>query len=233
MARPSASAVGSTVSAASPPEGPPGHRDRPVHTDADGGGLDPRRVRLLVERHPVVDEREALSRSIILFELDRLDRPGDEDSGPTHLTASAIVVGDRGVVLHLHRRLHKWLQPGGHLEPGEPPERAVIRECVEETGLRVAHPSGGPCLVHVDVHRAARGHVHLDLRYLVTAPDDDPAPAPGESQDVAWFSWAEAERLADDALAGALQSARRLIGAHGSTAGRGCEETPWPNRSTR
>ena len=212
--------------------GPPGHRDPPAYVDPDDGGLDPRRVRLLVEGHPVVDEREALSRSIILSELDRLDQPGDEDSDPTHLTASGIVVGDRGVVLHLHRRLHKWLQPGGHLEPGEPPEATVIRECVEETGLRVAHPSGGPCLVHVDVHRAAQGHVHLDLRYLVTAPDDDPAPAPGESQDVAWFSWAEAQHLADDALAGALRSARRLIGVHGPTTGRGCEERPWPNRST-
>jgi hypothetical protein len=64
----------------------------------------------------------------------------------------------------------------------------------------------------VDVHRASKNHVHLDLRYLVGAPDADPAPAPGESQDVAWFSWDEAGALADEALAGALISARRLNG---------------------
>jgi 8-oxo-dGTP pyrophosphatase MutT (NUDIX family) len=92
----------------------------------------------------------------------------------------------------------------------------MVRECMEETGLAVTHPSGGPCLVHLDAHQAARGHVHLDLRYLVHAPPDDPAPAPGESPDVAWFTWSEAAGLADEALTGALRSARRLIDAHGA-----------------
>lgn len=157
----------------------------------------------------------------MLAELERLDRPFDQTAGLTHVTASAIVVGDRGIVLHRHRRLHRWLQPGGHLEPGEAPEEAVIRECVEETGLAVAHSAEGPTMVHVDVHQAARGHVHLDLRYLVWAPDEDPAPAPGESQDVAWFSWEDAADIADEALVGALRSARRLIEeSRSQTAGR-------------
>jgi len=147
----------------------------------------------------------------MLGELDRLERPFDEHAEPTHVTASAIVVGARGVILHRHRRLHRWLQPGGHVDPGETPEEAVLRECREETGLSVAHPAGGPVLVHVDVHPAAGGHVHLDLRYLVWAPDENPAPAPGESQAVAWFSWDDAVALSDEALEGALRSARRLI----------------------
>jgi 8-oxo-dGTP pyrophosphatase MutT (NUDIX family) len=102
------------------------------------------------------------------------------------------------------------LQPGGHIDPGELPEEAVIRECAEETGLEVSHLPTGAELLHVDVHRAAAGHVHLDLRYLVQAADADPAPAPGESQEVAWFAWPEAEDMADEALAGALVAARRL-----------------------
>jgi 8-oxo-dGTP pyrophosphatase MutT (NUDIX family) len=81
---------------------------------------------------------------------------------------------------------------------------------VEETGLPVSHPSDGPTLAHLDVHTAARGHVHLDLRYLLWAPDLPPAPGPDESQEVAWFSWEAALAIADDALAGGLKSARRL-----------------------
>jgi 8-oxo-dGTP pyrophosphatase MutT (NUDIX family) len=161
--------------------------------------------------HLAGDEREAQSLETIHIELDRLDRPFDRDAELTHVTASAIVVGDRGVVLHLHRRLHRWLQPGGHIDPGETPTEAVIRECLEETGLAVLHPSAGPTLIHVDVHAAAEGHVHLDLRYLVWAPDEEPAPGPGESQDVAWFSWDDATELADEPLVGALRSARRLV----------------------
>ena len=63
--------------------------------------------------------------------------------------------------------------------PGETPAQAAIRECVEETGLAVAHPASGPMLIHVDVHQAAEDHVHLDLRYLVWAPDEEPVARPG------------------------------------------------------
>ena len=101
------------------------------------------------------------------------------------------------------------------MEPGEAPEEAVIRECIEETGLAVAHPPEGPSLVHVDVHPAANGHTHLDLRYVLSAPDADPSPGPGESQEVAWFTWEDAGVIADEALAGALASARSLIKARG------------------
>jgi 8-oxo-dGTP pyrophosphatase MutT (NUDIX family) len=159
--------------------------------------------------------------AIMVAELGRLERPFDEDADLTHVTASAVVVGPRGVVLHRHRRLHRWMQPGGHIDPGEAPEDAVVRECVEETGLKVSHPPSGPELVHVDVHPAAAGHVHLDLRYLLRADDADPSPGPGESPEVAWFSWPDAEDMADEALVGALVAARRLTGDSDGVEGGG------------
>jgi 8-oxo-dGTP pyrophosphatase MutT (NUDIX family) len=165
-------------------------------------------VRAALLGHLPGDPREESARARVLRELDRLERPFDQHADPTHVTVSAIVVGPRGVVLHRHRRLHRWLQPGGHVEAGELPEEAVLREVREETGLGVAHRAGSPCLVHVDVHEAADEHVHLDLRYLVDAEDREPRPAPGESPDVAWFSWDEASAIADEALVGALRSAR-------------------------
>jgi 8-oxo-dGTP pyrophosphatase MutT (NUDIX family) len=94
------------------------------------------------------------------------------------------------------------------------------RESEEETGLALDHPTGGPVLLHLDVHEAADAHMHLDIRFLLLGPDEDPAPPPDESQDVAWFSWNKARALSDEALAGALQSARRLIDT-------GTVEVPW------
>lgn len=161
----------------------------------------------LIQRDPI-DEREAVSLSRFLQELERLDHPFDEVADPIHVTGSAIVVGVRGVVLHKHKRLGLWLQPGGHLEAGEAPWEAAAREATEETGLAVRHPGGGPRLVHVDVHPGPRGHTHLDLRYLVEADDLDPCPPPEESQDVRWFTWAEAIALADPGLVGALHALR-------------------------
>ena len=96
----------------------------------------------------------------------------------------------------------------GHLDPGEAPSDAALRESQEETGLELTHPVGGPRLIHVDVHDAAHGHTHLDLRYLLVAPDRDPAPLPGESPEARWFGWDEADAVADEALVGALRAAR-------------------------
>jgi 8-oxo-dGTP pyrophosphatase MutT (NUDIX family) len=172
------------------------------------GAIDAARRAVLA--HVPTGEREAESAGRLVAALERLPRPFDRDAGPEHVTGSAVVVGTRGTVLHRHRRLHRWLQPGGHLEPGEQPWEAALREAEEETGLRLTHPGDGPLLIHLDVHQAADGHTHLDLRYLLVGEDDDPTPQAGESPDVRWFSWEEALAVADDALVGALAAGRRL-----------------------
>jgi 8-oxo-dGTP pyrophosphatase MutT (NUDIX family) len=154
------------------------------------------------------DARETAARRRLIGELERLARPFERDADPTHITGSAIVTGARGVVLHRHKLLGLWLQPGGHVDPGETPWEAALREAAEETGLDVRFADSGPALVHVDVHLAPHGHTHLDLRYLLVAPDTDPRPPAGESQEVAWFGWEEAIALADPGLVGALKRLR-------------------------
>jgi 8-oxo-dGTP pyrophosphatase MutT (NUDIX family) len=148
--------------------------------------------------------REEASRARILEELARLPHPFDRHASPVHVTGSGILVGPRGVLLHRHKLLGRWMQPGGHLDAGESPWEAAVRETAEETGLDPRHPAPGPELVHLDVHPAADGHTHLDLRYLLVSSDADPSPPPGESQQAGWFALDEAERIADDALLGAL-----------------------------
>jgi len=165
-------------------------------------------VRRAVQSHVPARDREQRARARVLERLDHLARPFDEEAGPCHVTASAVVVGPRGTVLHLHKRLGKWMQPGGHVDPGEAPWEAALREAGEETGLAVHHPAEGPRLIHVDVHEAAKGHEHLDLRYLLVAADAEPHPGVGESPQVRWFSWDEATQRADVALRGAHEVAR-------------------------
>jgi 8-oxo-dGTP pyrophosphatase MutT (NUDIX family) len=161
-----------------------------------------------VTAHRPVDGRESRARVRILAELERLPSPFFEEADLTHVTGSALVVGPRGIVLHRHRRLGIWMQPGGHVDAGETPWAAALRETIEETGLDVTQPEQGPVLVHLDVHAAARGHTHLDLRYLLLGGDADPHPAPGESPEVGWFSWSAATAIADEALIGALRALR-------------------------
>jgi len=177
---------------------------------ADGDRALVRAVRAQVVAHAPADAREQASRDEILDALDRLPSPLDEHADPRHVTGSAIVVSERGVLLLVHRRLGFWMQPGGHVDPGEAPWDAAARETREETGLDARHPDAGSRLVHVDVHEAAFRHEHLDLRYLLLVPPDDPAPPPRESQQVRWFAWDEAFTVGDESLHAALAAARPL-----------------------
>ncbi|MBJ7292225.1 MAG: NUDIX domain-containing protein [Ilumatobacteraceae bacterium] len=169
----------------------------------------------MLRTHKAIDQRERDSIQHFLDVVPTLLRPCDEDAGPLHVTASAIVVDSfidpTATVLHLHKRLNLWLQPGGHIEIGETPADAALREAHEETGLVVAHPIAGAHFIHVDVHPCPRGHTHFDVRYVVTAPYETPKPGPEESQDVKWFEWEQAVAIADDGLLGALLVCRAGI----------------------
>lgn len=118
---------------------------------------------------------------------------------PGHVTGSAfLATPDFGKVLFVHhRKLGKWLQPGGHCESGESASVAAMREAYEETGLRgVPGPWIG--IFDVDIHSipaagGAPAHEHFDVRYLLVAAEEAPRPSE-ESLAAEWLTLEEAER---------------------------------------
>jgi len=152
-----------------------------------------------------VDEREAVSKAATLERLTWAIDPFDEEVDPHHVTSSAFVISERGVILHLHRKLNIWVQPGGHIDTGEDPMTAAVRETLEETGLITTH-TDPPTLFHVDVHPGPRGHTHYDLRYVLLAEPVDPTPPPEESPDVFWFSFEDARVRCEPGLAAAIDA---------------------------
>lgn len=99
--------------------------------------------------------------------------------------ALALLVRD-GSALLVHRQPARrwyadcWDLAGGHVDPGEEPIQAVVRECREELGVLVHDPSPMP-LAHDDPT--------LDIHaYLVTRWDGEPVnAAPDEHDDLRWF----------------------------------------------
>lgn len=176
---------------------------------------DPRTAPLLAALGSVepVDatERDDVARTVEL--LHRCAAPFDEDAQGDHVTASTFAVSTLGVVLLRHRRLGIWVQPGGHIDPTEPPAGAALRELAEETGLAAVHLDPAS-LVHVSVHDGPRGHRHFDCRWLVEATTTAIAPRAGESNQVRWFApdaaLARCEPSLVAGLAKALGVARRL-----------------------
>jgi len=162
-------------------------------------------LRAQIERIDPVDQRESDSIVATLELLEQLSQPGGQLSHD-HLTASAFVVSSRGVVLHRHRLLDMWIQPGGHIDADESPESAALRETFEETGLTARHFDPVE-LFHVDVHAGpkthpgATAHIHYDMRYVVLAPPVDPSPPEDESPEVYWFDFDSALARCEPALA--------------------------------
>lgn len=52
-------------------------------------------------------------------------------------TASGMLIHDGKVLLIKHKKLGFWLNPGGHIEEGELPNKTAEREFWEETGIKV------------------------------------------------------------------------------------------------
>lgn len=120
-----------------------------------------------------------------------------------HVTGSAWVVNPErthALLVH-HRRLDRWLQPGGHCD-GDPDVLATaLREVLEETGIEALPVT--QAVFDVDAHDIpARGaepaHVHYDIRFLAEAPlSRQPVVSP-ESRDVRWVELTRIEELGTD-----------------------------------
>ena len=148
------------------------------------------------ERFP--EESEVVHRITALIErrsdcCHRVCRPG-------HLTASAWVVSrDRKKVgLVHHKKLGKWLQPGGHADGDSDLAGVAWREATEELGLRGLRLLSDDLPLDVDVHDIPAhfdeagnlvddAHEHHDVRFLLVAEGDEQLIVSNESHQVRWI----------------------------------------------
>ena len=175
----------------------------------------PRLLEAYRRRYP--DEPDAARLEGFLHRQPRCFERDCFDDG--HVTGSAWVVDATRsrVLLTHHRKLDKWLQPGGHSD-GDPDTLAVaLREAEEESGLAVRPVDG--TVLDVDIHAfPARGadpeHLHYDVRFAFVVVGSDRFRVGPESLDLAWIP---VERLADvteeESVLRMARKFRALVGA--------------------
>ncbi len=125
------------------------------------------------------------------------DAPWRRTTLEGHLTASAWIVNDartEALLVH-HKKLAKWLQPGGHIDEADPSvHAAALREAHEETGLMELLPISlnGAAIFDVDVHciparESEPMHFHYDIRFLFLATNHATTLNSEESNALRWF----------------------------------------------
>jgi 8-oxo-dGTP pyrophosphatase MutT (NUDIX family) len=160
-------------------------------------------------RHP--DEADTVAEFADLAREEATD-PYRRERLEGHFTASAWLVdadGRRALLTH-HRKLDRWLQPGGHADGDRDLARAALREAEEESGLHDLVIEGE--LFDLDRHwiparGAEPGHWHYDARFVVRATGSEAFVVGEESHDLAWR---EIEAIANDPASDG--SLRRMAG---------------------
>lgn len=126
--------------------------------------------------------------------------------------ATAVIVSGDRVVLLYHRKLDRWLPPGGHIDSPELPEVAAVREALEESGLDIelvadyepagfAHALARPAGIQLE--DIEPGHQHIDFIYFARPIGSVELAGNDESLDIRWFTIPEmrAAGVSDEVIA--------------------------------
>lgn len=130
-------------------------------------------------------------------------------------TATVYIIENHRVLLIFHRKMQKWLPPGGHMDSHETPPEAAKREAKEETGLDVelisqeniwisrwnAKSFERPYLCLLEEIPAcgdAPAHQHVDFIYVARPVGGSLEQNLQETQGIQWFSWEDIEKMRAD-----------------------------------
>lgn len=125
--------------------------------------------------------------------------------------ASIYVIHNHKVLLHFHKKLKKWLPPGGHLDEGETPEEGALRELLEETGIEAhilqdtelsincfnAKSLCRPFLMlleEIPAWKEHPAHQHIDHVFVGRVKTMPEVVGPDECR---WYSYEEIDKIED------------------------------------
>ena len=171
-------------------------------------------VDVLTAWNPPDPAQDSLRHGVLAFLAAREDACLRE-CAPGHITGSALVVDHRGeqALLTLHPRVGRWLQLGGHCEPSDATIiAAALREATEESGISGLTIDPEPAALHVHPVTCSLGVPtrHLDVQFVVRAPEGAEFVRSDESLDLRWWPRDKLPEDVDFGLTQLAAAARRL-----------------------
>jgi ADP-ribose pyrophosphatase len=129
-----------------------------------------------------------------------------------HITASGLVIKDGKALLIFHPYIKQWMQPGGHIDEGEEPIQAAIREVFEETGVVCEPLNGFLEPIDIDLHeipvntkKAEGSHLHIDLLFILKVIEER------ESSEGIQKVWTPVDQIFNPRIQRALQKLQGQI----------------------
>lgn len=141
-------------------------------------------------------------------------------AGEHDLTVTAHIIrtdtDEPQALVHMHKKLHRLLPVGGHVEVSETPWQAIAHEVEEEAGydfetLQILQPvtrikAIGKVALHpypiaMNTHAITDAHYHTDIEYgFITDQAPTLAVGDGESTDLRWLTQTELAALTPDVI---------------------------------
>lgn len=151
---------------------------------------------LVKDIHPF-DQREAADQADILDWVasgQQLFRTAPPATPPKHLVVYFIPVdrAERCLLLGDHRKSGLWLPPGGHVEDGEDPRQAVIREAHEELQITIdLEEDDNPLFLTVTPTTGPNSHLDVSMWFMLKLARHEAqlTPDPREFNSVRWFDF--------------------------------------------
>jgi len=147
--------------------------------------------------NPIFSER--------VYSILNYENPFSRSNNLGHITASGLVIHNKKVLLIFHPFIKRWFQPGGHIDDGESPIDAAIREVYEETGFVCVPDSKDLEPIDIDIHeipanpkKGEDAHLHIDLLYCLRISSQEQS-----IEDIS-YAWIAFDQIESDRIKRAL-----------------------------
>lgn len=149
-------------------------------------------LELLAAYQPIDISDQARKESMIAFIRRHPDCCFERSLAEGHLTGSAWILdttGTKALLTH-HRKLDRWIQPGGHADGDPNIKNVALREALEESGLKqiafVSEQIFDIDIHEIPAHAGVPSHLHYDVRFLFQSIGSDVFNISSESKSLKW-----------------------------------------------